>query len=239
MLSPLPVLINPSLPILLGSRAWDEVPEDNTWLSPQEQALFERLKTQTRRQHHRLGRWTAKQLICETLQLLPSPEHLQRIEIIADKDGAPWAFLDGTALDLNLSISHRKHRALSAISPSSLHIGCDIEWIEPRSQAFVSDFFTPEECQNTFASGQFALMANLIWSAKESTLKAQRVGLSRDTKELCVKTPLPFPPNPQQWHPLSVTDLVHSTIYHGAFIQSGGFILTFSSNSPKPLPLIP
>jgi 4'-phosphopantetheinyl transferase len=66
-------------------------------------------------------------------------------------------------------------------------VGCDIELVEPRSAAFVEQFLTAAEGRTIAAAADPALAANLCWSAKESLLKALRVGLARDLRELEVR----------------------------------------------------
>jgi len=44
---------------------------------------------------------------------------------------------------VSLSISHRGGLALCAVANGSVTLGCDVELVEPRSQAFLADFLTP------------------------------------------------------------------------------------------------
>ena len=71
-------------------------------------------------------------------------------------------------------------------------IGCDLELVEPRSEAFVRDYFTvPEQCcVGAVPDGEESwLRANLLWSAKESVLRVLETGLRRDTRsvEIAIK----------------------------------------------------
>jgi 4'-phosphopantetheinyl transferase len=68
-------------------------------------------------------------------------------------------------------------------------IGCDLEVIEPRSRRFVLDYFTDAEAAEVAAASRSDrdLLANLVWSAKESALKALRTGLRRDTRTVEVR----------------------------------------------------
>jgi 4'-phosphopantetheinyl transferase len=67
-------------------------------------------------------------------------------------------------------------------------IGCDLELIEPRSAVFISDYLTAEEQEliRDAPDDQKSVLVNLIWSAKESVLKAKRVGLRSSTLSLTV-----------------------------------------------------
>ena len=67
-------------------------------------------------------------------------------------------------------------------------LGCDLEVIEPHSDAFITDFFTAEEqalITKASAEDRF-LVATLLWSAKESALKALHAGLRLGTLSVAV-----------------------------------------------------
>ncbi len=69
-----------------------------------------------------------------------------------------------------------------------MRIGCDIEAVAPRSDAFVSDYFAAEEAAWIRAGGTDGhVRANLVWSAKESVLKALGEGLRKDTRSVVVE----------------------------------------------------
>jgi 4'-phosphopantetheinyl transferase len=93
---------------------------------------------------------------------------------------------------------------MCAICSSGANLGCDLEIIEPHSDAFVADYFTAYEQalvqQATTGRERFALVA-LIWSAKESALKAIHGGLRLDTRCMEVRvtgTPLNSSQKPHQ-----------------------------------------
>ena len=72
---------------------------------------------------------------------------------------------------------------------SGAELGCDLEIVEPRSDAFIADYFTAEEqalIERTSAADRSLLLA-LLWSAKESALKALRAGLRLDTRSVIVR----------------------------------------------------
>jgi 4'-phosphopantetheinyl transferase len=70
-------------------------------------------------------------------------------------------------------------------------MGCDLELVEPRSDAFIADYFASGE-QSLVArvpeAARHKLLA-LLWSAKESALKALRTGLRLDTRSVIVSLP--------------------------------------------------
>lgn len=164
------------------------VPEGDGWLGPEERRIQAGLRIEKRRRDWRLGRFTAKKLLIESG--LGRAEDLARLSILADDDGAPEAHLDGRPLDLTVSISHSTLHGAAVAAPRRAALGCDLEKIEPRSAGLLETFFTQAEQHQVAEAGDPALVANLIWSAKESWLKACRTGLRRDTRsvEVTVET---------------------------------------------------
>jgi 4'-phosphopantetheinyl transferase len=84
-------------------------------------------------------------------------------------------------------MTDRADWAVCAVAPPHVAVGCDLELVEPRSDAFVGDWFTPSE--QALVSGATArddrqLLANLVWSAKESALKVLQTGLRRATRSV-------------------------------------------------------
>jgi 4'-phosphopantetheinyl transferase len=172
-------------PVLLRTGHLAEVPGDDTWLGPREQDVCARLHVRKRRQDWRLGRWTAKQAIQSWLLQVESRKVGEaQIEVVAAADGAPEVLLDGQPAALALSISHSAGLALAAVCLPGFRIGCDVERVDDRSDAFVDDFFTPAEAVRVRALPAVArpLVATMVWSAKESALKALRQGLRLDTR---------------------------------------------------------
>jgi len=165
-----------------------DVPPQNNWLSPEETAYFNSLRFARRSADWRLGRWTSKCAVATFLNLPAHPQALATIEIWPAPSGAPEAFLDGVPVPVAISISHRDGISLCAIASSNADVGCDLEMIEPRSEAFIADYFAPPEqalISNASSSDRFLTVA-LLWSAKESALKALRQGLRLDTRSVIV-----------------------------------------------------
>jgi 4'-phosphopantetheinyl transferase len=85
-------------------------------------------------------------------------------------------------------------------------LGCDLELVEPHSPAFVADYFTPQEQRlvaDTCAVDRI-LLVSMLWSAKESVLKAMRVGLRADTRSVRVTIPALPAAGRQNWQELTV-----------------------------------
>jgi 4'-phosphopantetheinyl transferase len=165
---------------------------------------------------------------------LPSDLHsLANIEIRAAPSGAPEVFLFDQPAPVTISLSHTAQAAMCAIARAGFRLGCDLEVIEPRSNAFVSDYFTPNEqaLVERTAEHERPRLINLLWSAKESALKALHVGLRLDTN--CVEVhpldalkvednkdqrdPCPIAlltSGPYGWHPLQVS-FADAKVFHG------------------------
>jgi len=67
-----------------------------------------------------------------------------------------------------------------------LLVGCDLEVVEARSPAFLEDYFTTQEqaALRAAPAAERDRLATLFWAAKESVLKALRVGLRADTRRI-------------------------------------------------------
>jgi 4'-phosphopantetheinyl transferase len=168
-----------------------DVPTHDEWLSLAEAERLGRFRVPKRREDWRLGRWTAKHAVAAYLEMSSDPSALAAIEILAAEMGAPEIFIHRKPALVSLSISHREGRSLCAVAPVNTALGCDLEFVEPRVDAFVADYFTAEEqamVTNCGDTDRFRLLA-LLWSAKESTLKALRTGLRMDTRSISVELP--------------------------------------------------
>jgi 4'-phosphopantetheinyl transferase len=174
------------------------VPKDDNWLTLGERARLAKLRFPKRRAEWRLGRWTAKCLIAAYFEnearsssfrsRMPEGITTNAIEIRAAADGAPEAFMNDKLIPMTLSISHRDEIGFCVINSCNLAIGCDIEKVKSRSDNFVEDYFTAKEKEliQRAPEKDHHRLATLIWSAKESALKALRQGLRLDTRSVVV-----------------------------------------------------
>ena len=225
----------PSQPAILWHLAhYVQLPEDNHWLSPREQEVLSGLRFEKRRNDWRLGRWTAKNALRGYF-----PENLPPadIEIIAAEDGAPEVFLGGQPAPCVISLSHSGGRGFCVVAGEGIALGCDVEMLEPRPEIFREDYFTPEEQRQVAAlsAEEQTLGMNLVWSAKESALKALREGLRRDTRSVSVD--FRYDPRPETWHPLLVTVQQEARRFYGWWRGENGVVLTAVTGT-SPLPLI-
>ena len=222
------------------SQGMADVPPGEAWLSPREAAWIARMRFPKRRTEFRLGRWTAKTALALYLGRGHAAEALGRIEIDRAADGAPAPLVDGRPADAYLTMTDRADQAVCLVGPPGRALGCDLELVEPRSEAFVADFLTtPEQRLVSAAADGDArdLLANLVWCGKESALKVLRTGLRRDTRS--VEVSLPGGPDVDGWSPLSVRSS-EGAVFPGWWRRFGAFVLTAASTEPfaPPLPLV-
>lgn len=232
-----------------------DVPEQNDWLSTSDLVQLNSMRFEKRRMDWRLGRWTAKLALAVQLHL-PSHLHaLAEIEIRPALSGAPEAYLAGNPADVTISLSHSAGIAICAIATSGVALGCDLEIIEPRSKEFVTDYFTAEE-QEMVSQAPIAdrsTLLALLWSAKESALKALREGLRLDTRSVEVKLLSARPAgnrklqdglatsqpswHPNEWFPLQVR-FGADRVFQGWWQQTHNVVRTMAA-SPSPSQPIP
>jgi len=182
-----------------------EVPSGDWWLSESERALVDWLHIPKRRADWRLGRWTAKQAVSLYFNLPRKEQALAAVELRPAPSGSPEAFIHGRAAPSQLSLSHSHGWGLCAIARLGVEVGCDLETVEPRSPAFLIDYFTAEE-QELVARTPVASqdrMLTLLWSTKESALKALRCGLRADTRSVNVVPADFLQTRGEEWSPVS------------------------------------
>lgn len=178
-----------------------DVPPGAGWLGTNERRVLATLRVVPRRAAWRLGRWTAKAALSAKLGAQPD-----RIEVLAAPDGAPEAWLDGERAAVSVSLSHRGDRALAVITDVPAVVGCDLELVEPRSAAFIREWLAPAEqrlVRGCDEAGR-AVLANLIWTAKEAAAKVRREGLRLDVRRAVVSLADTSAPPFDDWRSLHV-----------------------------------
>ncbi len=216
------------------SAGLDHVAVDNTWLDPVLADRLGRMRYTKRLVEARLGRWTAKQTLARSLGLPTDPASLADVVVRNAPDGAPEAFVAGEPAGVVIAMTDRADWAVSAVLAGTARIGCDLEIVEPRSDAFVRDYLTAPE-RALVAAGDHDLMANLVWSAKESALKVLRTGLRRDTRTVQVRCDPAFDAETPTWRPLTVT-ATEGAEMPGWWIRYGEFVLTLCAAVPTDPP---
>lgn len=230
-----------------------DVPVHDDWLAKSELRCLERLRISKRRDDWRLGRWTGKRAVAMVLGLPQNDTSLMNIEILASLSGAPEAYVGHQPASASISVSHRDGIAACVVAQSTIPLGCDLELIETRSEAFLGDYFTEEE--QAFVARRSASerdqLLTLLWSAKESVLKVLRVGLRADTRSvgICLcgqcsewdeqpaqtgSDPSTRYRSPAEWHTFQAT-LENDHVLYGWWNTSGSLVKTFATvQSVKP-----
>ena len=205
-----------------------DVPPADTWLTVAERSRLERLTVPHRRADWRLGRYTAKAAVAAWLHIDPS-----RVQILASAGGSPQASVDGDPAAVSVSISHRGGRALAAVGHGGV-VGCDLELVEPRSDAFLEDWLTPDErtAVEGAAAPARATLANLLWSAKEAAAKVRQAGLRLDVRGAAVR----IDEAGCDWRPLAVRWSDGSPTIRGWWRVEGVWIYTIAG---RPAPALP
>lgn len=213
----------------------DEVPAHDEWLTGPEAERINGFRFAKRREETRLSRWTAKQTVAHALDLArDEPAHLHAVAIRNARDGAPEAFLDGAEAPVSISMTDRADWAVCIVGEASTSVGCDLELVEPRSQLFVDDWFT--DAERRFVAerpDEHDLLANTIWSAKESALKVLRTGLRRDTRSVEVRLERS---RDEGWAPLEVRS-AEGEVFPGWWRRFDRFLLTCAATVPTDPPV--
>ena len=223
-----------------------DVPIHDDWLAKSELRRLE-LRIAKRRDDWRLGRWTAKRAVAIVLGLPVDDTPLTTIEILAGSSGAPEVYVGHQLASASISLSHRDGVAACAITQSTIPLGCDLELIETRSDAFVGDYFTATEQAfiATQRRSERDRLVTLLWSEKESALKALRVGLRADTRSVVINLGVGHPQrdeqhfrngsdafslcrSPEEWHSFQAV-LESDQVLYGWWNTYGSLVRTFAT----------
>lgn len=214
--------------------AWgvsSSVPRDDEWLTDAERAVRRGLTVPKRASDWRLGRWIGKEAVRRALDAPHLPGG--GVEILASPGGAPVVTVraDGAWPPVGISLSHAWGMGFAAAARGRARIGCDVEAVRPRSEAFVSDYFTAAEAERVrrAPSSHQPTWANLVWSAKESALKALGAGLRLDTR--AVEVTLTDEESVGGWRAFAATTPERGVL-NGHWRVSGGFVWTFVADVP-------
>ena len=216
----------------------EDVPKSNAWLGARERDHVRTLNFLKRRVEWRLGRWTAKCLIAALQEVPLHPDVLASIEVFPAPSGAPRLFLRGALASVTLSLSHRAGMAICALACASIRLGCDLELIEPHSAAFIADYFTPEEqdvIERASSRDRYRIVA-MLWSAKESALKALEEGLRRDTRSVMVQPAIVS--SGEEWSSVEVHS-IEGDIFHGwwRWRRADGIVQSILADHPLCVPI--
>ena len=207
-----------------------DVPAGDQWLQPEERTTLQSLRVPKRRADWRRGRWAAKQAVAGALGVSVSDVVVQ-----AAADGVPEALVGGDLAPLTISISHSADRAACLVLLPAMPAGCDLEQVESRAPVFTDDWFTDAERRIVARAprGDHDLVVTVVWSAKESALKALRSGLRRDTRSVEVTE---SGPERDGWFQLKVHDVATGDTLPGWWTRAGDLVLTVITAHPSPPP---
>ena len=153
------------------------------YLDPTEIETYFAFKIPKRQKEWLAGRICVKQLY---RQMMDQNLALPSIRIERLPDGQPLLKVDGQSVGESISISHSYGWVAGAIDPLGQPIGIDLEKVERRDEAFLMDYFTANE-RNWIESSPDLIReqkSTLIWSCKESVLKALGKGLHIDPQRV-------------------------------------------------------
>jgi 4'-phosphopantetheinyl transferase len=212
------------------ARGVDQLPTGDGWLSDAERARAASMRSTKRRSEFLVSRYAAKHAIAGAAdRAVDGPETLALVEVRHRPSGAPSAFVAGAPAGLSMSLTDRADWAVCVVSRAGeVAVGCDLELVEPRSPSFVRDYLTSAEQDAVAAASDPHLVANLLWSAKESALKVLETGLRRDTRTVAVT--LGGAPE-AGWWPFSVRPVEGGT-FPGWWRRWGAFVLTVAADRP-------
>lgn len=205
-----------------------DLPCDERWLTGQEASVLNGFKYPKRRSDWLLGRWTAKSAL---LRFAAAPDRtMTDWRIAADADGAPAVWLDGRRANIPISLSHSGDQAICVLADESSRFGCDLERVETRSRSFGETFFTSSELTllDRVPAGDRACLVTLVWSAKESTLKALRTGLKADTRRIRLRTSPGC--KSHSWQDFETEDTQDGRTFHGWWCKREGMVITVVSD---------
>lgn len=218
----------------------EDLPTADDWLSPSEATRLNTMRFAKRQSDWKLGRWTAKNALALYLFYLKVPadrQLLASIEIRPASSGAPEAYFQSKPAGATISLSHRAGIAACTVACSSGMLGCDLETVEPRSDAFIADYFSASE-QSLVTAASVAdrpCLLSLLWSAKESALKALREGLRLDPRNVIVSlSDAAF--DSDGWSPIAIHHIDHR-MFWGWWQQADGMVRTLVAAPPPNTPI--
>jgi 4'-phosphopantetheinyl transferase len=212
------------------------LPQDDSFLTFAERSALDRLRSDRQRARRRLTRYTTKLAVLATHELPVTPSNLRRIEITSHPSGAPSIAVAGESLKASVSMSARAGVGLCVVLCGDADVGCDVEAVRVISEPFRRSYFTAAEQRivSSVGASERNRTGAIIWSAKESALKALGTGLRRDPRSVEVRLSDGQSPD---WLGLSAT--VGDLELGGWFRIESGRVLTVvaSDDVPAPVPL--
>ncbi len=209
-------------------------------LSEEEGRAYRKL-TIPKRKHE----WLASRVLAKCLVAKVFAEqdlHMCEVEVHKEASGMPFIVVDGKRTG-RLSLSHSGNATIVAFSPDSdARVGVDIERLEERTAQMTDLFFTPHESRwvASFEGYQLSLAQNLVWSAKESYLKAIGKGLHLDTRKVAIGNVDLVNSNSGIWHDIAFSTSNQDELrYTMVFQARRNYVLTLCADHLRKLEYVP
>jgi 4'-phosphopantetheinyl transferase len=224
-----------SVEVFWLDRTAADVPPGDDWLTDFEREIQSRLRNPKRLSDWRLGRWTAKSAVAARLRRLGVSTAPTEIELRPAESGAPRVFVRGRDGTFVASLSHSHGVGFCTVADTGAVLGCDIEMVERRGAAFLTDYFTVREQESALQSAEDCRdqLVTVFWSAKESALKACETGLRADLRSVEIRR-LGLEDSGSGWRSLEVAVQTQGTL-RGWWRATGGVVWTVVA-APAPLP---
>ena len=198
------------------------------YLGDHEEEVYQKLRFAKRQTDWLGGRMAAKRLM-QMVDARWNQKQTNEIEILSEESGAPYLVISGWQGNPGrVSISHSNGYVFCAYSPDEIQMGVDLELIEPRTGEFAGDFFTEKEVDqiSTLENTNKILFVTVIWSGKESVLKALSTGLRVDTRSVEVVLP-GLTEESTGWSKLGLkSNLINENSLSLVWRREGDFVLT-------------
>jgi 4'-phosphopantetheinyl transferase len=208
--------------------------------SSEELIEYKQFRIPKRQEEWIASRIAGKRLINKVLKT----EGLRHSDIMIKKErsGQPYVWIQGIGrIPGGFSLSHSNGYVLCGHTSSvESGFGLDLEMIESRSLEFVQDFFSNQEIKkyHGLSDQERNEYATLVWSAKESFLKAVGVGLSIDTKKIEIVDASRKSNNSVWSECLVVFNAQKGLFYRILWQRVGNFIWTVCVPASQPFQLI-
>lgn len=145
--------------------------------SQREKEIFESFKSPKRKREWYWARVAAKQLIGNLFSEKP-----EKVEILSDKDRAPYAVVKDRKIPV--SLSHRENLCGCAVSPQGGPVGMDIEKKEKKDISLFLEYLDEHEYSYCLSHPD---SFSAVWALKEASLKMLGLGLSVSAREAAVR----------------------------------------------------
>ncbi len=161
-------------------------------LSDEEAAEHAEKKVPKRAAEWLAGRVAVKRSVGRLLATRGETVSGRAVRIVQDDLGKPSAHLGHKPRILvgDLSLSHSNGLVLAAAAAPGefVGLGVDMEKVEPRSEAWVQDYFTEDEIGAAGSDDARWARLTRMWCVKEATLKAFGTGLRFDLRDVGVSS---------------------------------------------------